>query len=379
LEEEVNFKQLKIIMKVALVHDFLVKMGGAERLLATLAEIYPKAPIYTLLYDEKVCGAVFPPERVRTSFLQKAPKWLRKRQKYLLPLMPRAVESFDLSEFDLVISSSNAFAHGVLTTASAKHICYCHSPMRYAWDYAHEYIREQHVGPLRRFAIEKIIRGIRLWDQAAADRPDYYIANSQHVAKRIAKFYRKDAAAVIYPPVETQHFKAQKDHQNYFLIVAALTPFKKIDMAVQLFNKIGKRLIVIGGGAQYEYLKSVAGSTVDILGFKDDKTVREYLQNCRAFIMANEEDFGIAPVEAMACGKPVLAYGKGGILESVIPGVTGEFFYDQTIESMEDGLGRLISNEPGYDAGKIRRHANEFSEKNFIEMFKGTVKKLRKM
>lgn len=149
-------------------------------------------------------------------------------------------------------------------------------------------------------------------------------------------------------------------------------------MAVQLFNKIGKRLIVIGGGSQYEYLKSIAGSTVDILGFKDDKTVREYLQNCRAFIMANEEDFGIAPVEAMACGKPVLAYGKGGILESVIPGVTGEFFYDQTVESMEDGLGRLISNEPGYDAGKIRRHANEFSKKNFIETFKGTVKRLRR-
>jgi len=359
--------------RVALIHDFLVKMGGAEKVLKVFADMYPDAPIFTLLYDEKVCGAAFPRSRVRTSFLQKAPRFLRKRQRYLFPLMPRAIESFNLSGFDLIISSSNAYAHGVLVPSHARHICYCHSPMRYAWDYAHQYIREQNAGPLKSHMIEKLIGNVRMWDQIACDRADSYIANSRHVSNRIKKYYRKDAA-VLYPPVETRHFKPTKEHQGYFLIVAALTPFKKIDLAVQLFNKIGKRLVVVGSGAQYEYLKRMAGPNVDIMGYKDDKTVVELMQNCRAFIMPNEEDFGIAPVEAMAAGKPVLAYGKGGALETVIPGETGELFYEQTIESMEDGLGRLIVNEPKYDAEKIHAHANGFSHKNFIEGWKQIVK-----
>jgi glycosyltransferase involved in cell wall biosynthesis len=220
-----------------------------------------------------------------------------------------------------------------------------------------------------------MMNGIRIWDQAASDRPDEYIANSFHVRERIKKYYRKDAF-VLYPPVETGHFKQQKENQDFFLIVAALTPFKKIDMAVQLFNKTGKRLVIIGSGAQYEYLKNISGPTIDVLGYKDDETVREYMENCRAFIMVNEEDFGIAPVEAMACGKPVLAYGKGGAMETVIPGVTGEFFYEQTIESMEDGLGRLIVNEPNYDTKVIHKHAAEFSKKNFDTSFKKYLKRL---
>lgn len=361
-------------MKVALVHDFLVKMGGAERVLKSFADLYPEAPIYTLLYDEKACGAVFPKERVRTSFLQKAPAFLRKRQRYLFPLMARAIEGFDLSGYDLVISSSNAFAHGVLVGSQATHISYCHSPMRYAWDYAHQYIQEQNVGRLKKYAIEKLMGNVRMWDFLASDRVDLYVANSRHVRNRIKKYYRKDAQ-VLYPPVDTYKFKPNKTHQDYFLIVSALTPFKKIDLAVQLFNKIEKQLIIIGSGNEYEYLKSIAGPTVHVLGYKEDKVVREYLENCRAFIMVNEEDFGIAPVEAMACGKPVLAYGKGGVLETVVPGETGEFFYEQTIEAMEDGLGRLILNEPKYSAEKIHKHAVRFAHKNFVESFKSIVKK----
>ncbi len=360
-------------MKVALIHDFLVKMGGAERVLKALADIYPDAPIYTLLYDETVCGKTFPAKRVKTSYLQKAPKFLRKRQKYLFPLMPRAIESFDLAGYDLVISSSNAFAHGVLTGSKAKHICYCHSPMRYAWDYAHEYIKEQNAGPVKKYVIEKLMENVRMWDRVASDRVDIYIANSRHVKRRIKKYYRKNAE-VLYPPVETRHFTPNKVHQDYFLIVSALTPFKKIDLAVQLFNKIDKQLIVIGSGAQYEYLKSIAGPTVHILGFKEDKVVHEYMENCRGFIITNEEDFGIAPVEAMCCGKPVLAYGKGGVLETVIPGETGEFFYEQTIESMEDGLGRLIVNEPKYNAEKIHNHARLYAHKNFADGFEKIVR-----
>ncbi|MBP7058554.1 glycosyltransferase [Candidatus Gracilibacteria bacterium] len=360
-------------MKVALVHDFLVKLGGAERVLKVFADLYPDAPIYTLLYDEKACGEVFPKERVRTSFLQKLPLWLRKKQRYLFPLMPRATESLDFSGFDLVISSSNAYVHGILTPSTCKHICYCHSPMRYVWDYAHEYLDEQKLSGFKRWMTEKLIYKVRLWDQAAADRADYYVANSEHVRKRIKKYYRTDAE-VLYPPVDVSRFKVNGSHLEYYLIVQALTPFKKIDRVIQLFNKIGKRLVVIGSGAQYEYLKSIAGPNIDLLGRKDDETVAEFMKNCRGYIHACEEDFGIATVEAMACGKPVLAYGKGGALETVIPGVTGEFFYEPTIESMEDGLGRMIVNEPAFKPARIRAQAEKFSEQNFIDGWKRAVR-----
>lgn len=361
-------------MKIALVHDFLVKLGGAERVLKVFADLYPEAPIYTLLYDEKVCGKVFPSSRVRASFLQRFPEFLRKRQKYLLPLMPRAIESFDLSEYDLVISSNSAYAHGILMSSSAEHICYCHSPMRYAWDYTHEYMKEQGAGAVKRFFANRMIHHIRQWDLLAADRVDHYIANSNHVRKRIKKYYRKDSE-IMYPPVDTRRFKPQKEHGNYFLIVSTLSPYKKIDLAVQLFNKIGKELVIIGSGSHYEYLKNIAASNVHLMGFKDDETVKKYMENCRALIFPGEEDFGITPVEAMACGKPVLAYGKGGSLETILPGVTGELFYESTVESMEDGLGRLIINEPAYDPEKIHRHAVRFSKQKFTDNFKAFIKK----
>jgi len=354
--------------KVALVHDFLIKLGGAEKVLEVLAKMYPEAPIYTLLYDEKACGSVFPKERVRTSWLQKMPAFLRKRQRYLFPLMPRAIESLDFSEFDLIISSSNAYAHGILTPSESTHICYCHSPMRYAWDYTHKYADEQKIGPIRKYAITKLIGGVRFWDKVASDRPDKYIANSIHVKNRIKKYFRQDSE-VVYPPVDTERFTVTGKHEDYFLIVSALTPFKKIDLAIQLFNKTGKRLVVIGGGAQYEYLKSIAGPTVDIVGRKDDETVKTFMENCRAYILPAEEDFGIAPVEAMACGKPVLAYARGGALEYVVPGATGELFYGTTVESMEDGLGRLIVNEPDYDRPAIRKFAEKFGTQNFEKNF----------
>lgn len=361
-------------MKVALVHDFLIKMGGAERVLEVFADLYPDAPIYTLLYDEQACGDTFPKERVKTSFLQKAPAFIRKRQRYLFPLMPRAIESFDLSGYDLVLSSSNAYAHGILTPSNSVHICYCHSPMRYAWDYAHEYLNEQNMGSVKRFATERLIHNVRYWDQISCDRADVYLANSNHVRKRISKYYKKNST-VVYPPVDTKRFRVSKSNEDFYLIVSALTPFKKIDLAVQLFNKLSKRLVVIGSGSQYEYLKAIAGPTVDILGRKDDATVAEFLQNCRAFIMPGEEDFGITPVEAMACGKPVLAYGKGGILETVIPGVTGELFSEPTIDSMEDALGRLIMNHPNYKPMTIRKHANLFSKDRFVENIQDVIKK----
>lgn len=360
-------------MKIAIVHDFLLKLGGAERVVKCLADIYPDAPIYTLLYDEKAVGEVFPKERVRTSFLQDYPKFVRNRHRFLTHMMPRAIEELDLDDFDLVISSSSAYAHGIVTALETKHLCYCHSPMRYAWDWAAEYQKENNISGLKKMLYMPLIKYLRTWDQVAADRPTKYLANSRTVRGRIRKYYDQDSD-VVYPPVDTERFRASEKHENYFLIVSTLTPYKKVDLAVQLFNKIGRRLVVIGDGPHREYLERIAADNIDFLGFKDDETVAEYMQNCRALIFPGEEDFGIVPVEAMASGKPVLAYGKGGCTETVVSGKTGEFFFEPTVESMEDGLARLLYNEKFYRPHTIRRHALQFSKENFEKRIKQSIR-----
>lgn len=362
-------------MEVALVHDMLVKLGGAERVLKALADMFPNAPIYTLLYDESQVGRVFPKSRVRTSPLQKYPGFIRNRRRYLLPKMPKAVESFDLSDYDLVISSNTAFAHGIITNSDTKHLCYCHSPMRYAWDWTHQYMKEQRAGLLKRVAIRHILKNIRTWDYYAADRADHYIANSENVRRRIQKYYRQDAS-VLYPPVDVERFKVTPEHQKYFLIVSTISPYKNIELAVNLFNKVRKKLVIIGEGSDRKRLMQIAGPHIDFLGFKPDEVVREYLQNCRALVFPGEEDFGITPVEAMACGKPVLAYKKGGVMESVIPGKTGEFFKESTIESMENGLARLLVNEAKYDPQQIRQQAEEFAQSNFEKGMEQIIEKV---
>lgn len=362
-------------MEVALVHDILVKLGGGERVLKCLSDMFPKAPIYTLLYDEAKVGRVFPKNRVKPSYLQDYPAFIRNRRRYLFPKMPKAIESMDFSGYDLVISSSSAFAHGIVTNTDTKHLCYCHSPMRYAWDWTHEYMGEQHVGPLKRAAIRHLLKKVRMWDYYAADRPDHYLANSENVRRRIQKYYRQDAT-VLYPPVDVESFKVTPEHQNYFLIVSTITPYKNIGLAVNLFNKVRKKLVIIGDGSDRKRLEQLAGPNIDFLGFKPDEVVREYMQNCRAFIFPGEEDFGITPVEAMSCGKPVLAYGKGGVLETVVPGKTGEFFEETTISSMENGLARLLASETRYDSKRIRQHAEFFAQANFEEGMKDIIEKI---
>ncbi|MFH1533993.1 MAG: glycosyltransferase [Nitrospirota bacterium] len=365
-------------MKVALVHDFLVKLGGAERVLEVFSKMFPDAPIYTLFYDKDKVGDVFPEERVKCSFLQNYPEFLRKRYRFLVHKFPQAVEEFDFSDYDLVISSNTAFSHGILTPLKTKHLCYCHSPMRYAWDWSNEYRKENKISGLKSVFYSPLIKYLREWDFLAADRADTYIANSRNVKNRISKYYKQDSE-VIYPPVDIDRFKTSKSHSGYFLIVSTLTPYKKIDLAVQLFNKIGRRLIVIGDGPQREYLENIAGDNIDFLGFKDDDTVTEYLMNCRALIFPGEEDFGITPVEAMACGKPVLAFGKGGCTESVVTGKTGEFFFEPTVESMEDGLARLMYNERFYRPLTIRRHSAQFSRDVFEKKIKKKIREIKKM
>lgn len=362
-------------MNLALVHDQLIKLGGAERVLSVLADLYPKAPIYTLIYDEKKVGHVFPKARIRPSPLQHFPRFLQNRRRYFFPMMPRFIESFDFSDFDLVLSSSTAFSHGIVTDLKTKHLSYCHSPMRYAWDWTHPYLEENHIYGFKRRVVQKLLSDLRVWDYYASDRVDQYLANSRNVEQRIKKYYRKESA-VLYPPVNLDRFSVSKNRENYFLIVSTLAPYKNVELAVHLFNKIQKKLVIIGDGDDRARLERLAGPTIDFLGYKPDEVVREYLQNCRALIFPGEEDFGIVPVEAMACGKPVLAYGKGGVLESVVAGISGEFFNEPTVDSMEDGLARLMAHEPKYDVNKIRHCSEPFAQVHFEEGIRSHVEKL---
>lgn len=359
-------------MNVAIVHDFLFKLGGAERVVKEFTRMFPNAPVYTLLYDEEKCGEVFPKDQVIASSLNEYPNWLRKRPPLLLSKMPQAIEEFDLSSYDLVISSSGAFSHAAITGPQTKHLCYCHSPMRYAWDYTHEYLAEKNLNPLTEWAVRRMLHDIRQWDRAAADRPDKYLANSKHVAKRLKKYFQVEAD-VLYPPVDVDRFYPYEEADDYFVIVSALTPFKKIDLAISAFNKMGKRLIVIGDGAHRRALEALAGPTVELLGRKTDEEVRRYLQGARALIFPGEEDFGITPVEAMACGKPVIAYGKGGVTESVVEGITGVFFPEQTVESLEAAVAKFFTLEKSFDADIIHERAEQYSRDQFRDQFSAVV------
>jgi len=358
-------------MKIALVHEMLVKMGGAERVVERLLEMYPKSPLYTLFQDQKKLGEGFKNQEVITSHLQ--PYYEKLGAKFLLGKMAGAIEKFDFSAFDVVISSSSAFAHGIKTEGKVKHICYTHSPMRYAWDYTHEYTKDMSF--FMKFIVGNMLKEIRLWDFETSSRPDVMIANSLHVQKRITKYYRRDAE-VIYPPVNVKSFKATRAHDDYFLIVSALTPFKRIDLAIEAFNTLGRRLVIIGDGAQRNILESMAKKNIEFLGRQDDTVVQEYMQNCRAFIFPGEEDFGITPVEAMAAGKPVLAYGVGGVLETVVEGKPGEFFTLPTPQSLTQGLTRLLLNEKSYHYKKIRLQAEKFDEQVFEEKMRKVIKEI---
>jgi len=360
-------------MKIAILHDFLIKLGGAERVVKVLADMFPDAPIYTLFYDEKKVGNTFPANRIVTSKLQKTWKLIGKRHRFLLHKIPQAIEEFNFSDFDIVLSSNTAYAHGAIVPTDTTHICYCHAPMRFAWDWANEYKKENHITGFKKVLYSIIMKKMRIWDAVSADRPDIYLANSKNTAGRIKKYYRLDSE-VVFPPVNIERFKVTPEHDDYFLIVSTLTPYKKIDLAVSLFNKIGKKLVIIGGGSHRDYLESIAGDNVEFLGFQSDESVTEYIQNCRAFIFPGEEDFGMTPVEAMAAGKPVLGFGKGGCLETIVPGITGELFYNQTTESMEEGLCRLLENEDSYDHDVIRKYSEQFGLKAFQDKIMELVK-----
>jgi glycosyltransferase involved in cell wall biosynthesis len=370
--------EIKKDLKIALVHDFLTQYGGAERVLEVLCEMFPEAPIYTLLYDKEAMHGKFAGKEIRTSFLQKFPKFLRKRKKWLLPLMPTAPETFNLRDFDLIISSCGAWSKAIITRLNVKHICYLHSPMRFAWEESGEYLLEQKRSAKTNFFVRWFLNYLRMWDRISADRPDYLISNSLFTQERVKKYYGRDSV-VIYPPVDIKsqipnpnfqtNSKFQIPIKNYFLVVSRLSPYKKIDAVVEAFNKLELPLIVIGEGQQEKYLRSITKENVKIVGWQTEEKLKEYYSGARAFIFAGVDDFGMTIVEAMTYGIPVLAFKKGGALEIVEEGKAGEFFASNKPEIIAESVRRFVEKEKEYDRELIKSQTKKFSKERFIKEF----------
>ncbi len=358
-------------MKIALVHDFLIQDGGAEKVLDVMQEIWPQAPTYTLFFDPKKLPA-FSDRNLRISFLQKLPFALKKYQWYIL-LMPTAIEHFDLSGYDVVISSTSAFAKGVITHPKTIHLCYCHTPTRYLWSDTHSYVKELRVPRFIKSLLPPILSRLRAWDQQAALRVDQFIANSQTVRQRIQKYYKKDAC-VIFPPVDTHHFHISPRPKTYFLTGGRLVAYKRFDLVVEACNKTGIPLKIFGSGPIKNDLQKQAKPNIEFLGKVDDQKRHELYADARAFIHPQEEDFGMTPVESMASGRPVIAYRKGGATETVLEGVSGEFIETQTWEELADHLIRF--DERRYDPHRIKAHAEQFGKERFKKELKKLVEDL---
>ncbi len=362
-------------MKVALVHDWLTGMRGGERCLEVLCELFPQATVYTLLHKPGSVSDTISRMEIKTSFLQGLPFALDHYQKYL-PLFPTAIEQFDLTDYELVISSSHCVAKGVITSAESCHICYCHTPMRYAWEMYYTYFSKNSLNPLIRWSIPFFMNYLRTWDEKSADRVDFFVANSENVRRRIKKHYRRDSE-VIHPPVDTDYFDPSKKEGEYYLVASALVPYKRVDLAILAFNELNLPLVVIGDGSEKKRLMKIAKKNIRFLKWQARSELKRYYQNCKALIFPGEEDFGIVPVEAQACGKPVLAFGKGGVTESVkgaypdqevLPVHTGVFFYPQTKEALIEAVRRFDATK--FSPERIREQALRFDRRVFKKRIK---------
>jgi glycosyltransferase involved in cell wall biosynthesis len=350
--------------RLALVHDYLNQYGGAERVLEELHALWPAAPIYTSMYAPDLMPPQYRRLDIRTSFMQRLPGVGRHHQKYLLAY-PLAFESFQLHEYDVVLSNSSAWCKGVITPPETLHLCYCLTPMRWAWSF-HEYVeRERVAGPLRR-ALLLAMHYLRVWDVAAAQRVDRFLAISQAVAARIRKYYRREAE-VIYPPVAVERFtpRAAPDEPPFYLVVSRLIPYKRVDLAVEAFNRLGWRLKIVGDGRDRAALQARARPNVEFLGRLPDAAVCDLMARCQGFLFPGLEDFGIAPVEAQAAGRPVVAYAGGGALDTVRDGETGVLFGTQTADALADAVRRCA--DLAWDPLAIRAHAERFSTARFRE------------
>jgi len=359
--------------KVAIVHDFIEDYGGAEGVLEAICEIFPDAPIFTLLHDQKKSDKWgeewIRSKKIKSSFLEKAPAFLKRRKKYLLPFMPAAVESLNLRDYDLVVSSCGAFSKGLVVKTKTFHICYLHSPMRYVWDWHKEYLEENRLKGGRKIPIRLFLNYLRTWDRASADRPDHLISNSYYTAARVKKYYRR-SSEVIYPPVKTEDFHPQKENDGYFISVGRLSGYKRVGLMVDTFSKLKLPLVIVGQGGEITGIKEKIkkcsnGDQLKLIGWKKRDEVVKLIQNARAFVFAAEDDFGIAPIEAMAAGKPVIALRAGGAIETIREGITGEFFDEPKMEMLADGVRKFIGNENEYDPEKIREQAEKFTRSRF--------------
>jgi glycosyltransferase involved in cell wall biosynthesis len=374
--EEPGVPVLPPHVRVAIVHDWLTGMRGGEKTLEAIVEIVPAATLFTLVH---VGGSVSPTiERlpIRTSFLQRMPG-ARRYYRQLLPLFPAAIEQFDLDAFDLVISTSHCAAKAAVRGGRARHLCYCHTPMRYAWDQFDAYFGPAHVGAAASAALRPLMAWFARWDRATADRVDRFVANSQHVARRIGRYYDR-LADVVYPPVDTGYFDlappASRQPDPYFLIVSALVPYKRLDLAVHACRRAGMPLKIAGDGPEGPRLRALAGPDVELLGRVGPPELRELYRRAQALLMPGEEDFGIAPVEAQACGCPVIALARGGALESVVDGETGILVGEPGVEAFSEAIGRL----PGlrFDPPALRANAVRFSRARFKREMAAQLRRL---
>lgn len=358
-------------MKTAFVHDWLTTLAGAEKVLESMTEIF-SGPIYTLVQNKKKLeGSSFENKEIISSFIQKFPFATEKYRNYL-PFFPLAIEQFDLRSYDLILSSSHAVAKGVLTHPEQLHICYCHTPMRYAWDLYHQYLFEGsfHKGIKGKF-VKFILHYLRMWDLSSAARVDHFVANSRFVAKRINKLYGKPAD-VIYPPVDTDFFQFYPKKETYYVTASRMVPYKKMDLIVEAFSNMpDKKLVVIGDGPEMSKVRQKAKSNIELVGYQSNDNLRELMQRAKAFIFAAVEDFGILPLEAQSCGTPVIAFGKGGVKETVIEGKTGIFYDEQTPLALQKAVERF--EKMVFNPQVIRQHAELFHGARFKEQLKNYV------
>lgn len=347
-------------LKIALVADWLTDPGGAEKVVYAFHRMFPEAPIFTSIYDEDRLP-MFADADIRTSFLQKYPFAKKKHQMYL-KWMPVAFEQFDLSEYDIVLSSAHSCAKGVITKPETMHVSYCHSPMRYVWDDCHRYIKDYPWPKAVKKIAPYLLHDIRLWDRLAADRVDYFISNSNYIGERIRKYYRCDSET-IYPIVETEDFYLSDEHENFYLAVGRLIPYKRFDLIVEAFNHLGKPLKIVGNGPEEKRLKRMARGNVEFLGFVSNEELRKLYSTCKAFVFPQIEDFGIAPVEAMASGRPVIAYAEGGSLETVKDGVGGIFFKTQSADALIKAVLRFENKR--FSGKKVVESVADFGRERF--------------
>jgi glycosyltransferase involved in cell wall biosynthesis len=356
-------------MKVAIVHYWLVGMRGGEKVVEALCEMFPTATIYTHVYDPGAVSDTINRHPVRTTFIDKLPRARQLYQRYL-PLMPMAIEQLDLRGYDLVLSSESGPAKGFVTPPGTLHLCYCHTPMRYLWDMYPDYLAG--AGRLTRWAMRPMAHYLRTWDLATAFRVDRFVANSHFVARRIAKYYRREAD-VVHPPVSVDDFRVAHDVEDYYLMVGQLVPYKRTDLAVEAFNRMGRKLVVIGEGEHYEHLARIAGPNVRVMGRQPFSVIREHYAKCRALIFPGLEDFGIVPVEAMASGRPVIAYRAGGALETVVDGVTGMFFDEQSVGALIEAVENFEARQNDFLPGTIRAHAEGFGVARFKSQMQAVI------